>query len=159
MNAPRRTLVFGFGNPGRGDDGLGPALAAAVAELGLAGVDTDADYQLSVEDAATASRRDRVVFVDAAAQGPAPFALRRIEPGSARPTFSSHHVSPEGVLALARELFDAAPEAWLLAIRGYDFDEFREGLSDGAQANLAAAIATLHTQLTTGEMACETEST
>jgi hypothetical protein len=50
-------------------------------------------------------------------------------------------VTPEAVLALSRDLFRAAPEAWLLAIRGYDFDRFCEELSPRAAANLSRAVA------------------
>ena len=47
-----RTLVLGFGNPGRLDDGLGPAVVEALRAYELPGVTMDADYQLRVEDAA-----------------------------------------------------------------------------------------------------------
>ena len=35
-----RVLVIGYGNPGRWDDGLGPALAAELGGLGLPNVTT-----------------------------------------------------------------------------------------------------------------------
>ena len=38
-------------------------------------------------------------------------------------------LKPGGVLALSRDLFDREPEAWLLGIRGYAFDEFGETLT------------------------------
>ena len=38
-------------------------------------------------------------------------------------------------------LFGSEPEAWLVGIRGYAFDEFGERLSDGARENLEAAAA------------------
>jgi len=136
----RRILVIGYGNPGRLDDGLGPALAQAMAELNLPGVETDSDYQLTVEDAAQVADYDVVVFADADETGPEPFWLKRLEHGSARPTFSTHHVNPAGVLALAKELFDAEPECWLLGIRGYEFNAFGESISSGAQANLREAL-------------------
>ena len=44
------------------------------------------------------------------------------------------------MLALSRDLFHAEPEAWLLGIRGYEFDEFGERLSGRARANLAQAV-------------------
>jgi hypothetical protein len=44
------------------------------------------------------------------------------------------------VLALAKDLFGAEPETWLLGIRGYEFNEFGEGLSARAATNLAAAM-------------------
>jgi hydrogenase maturation protease len=134
-----RVLVLAYGNPGRRDDGLGPALAAALDELHLPDVRIDVDYQLTVEDAAAVAAHDVVVFVDADGCGPEPFSWRRIEPGASA-SFSSHSVSPQGVLGLARELFGAAPRAYLLGIRGYEFNEFGEGLSAPAQRNLAAAL-------------------
>jgi len=45
-------LVYGYGNPGRGDDGLGPALVEALELLGATGLDCESDYQLAIEDAA-----------------------------------------------------------------------------------------------------------
>ncbi len=35
--APRRILLIGYGNPGRGDDGLGPLLAARIEALAIPG--------------------------------------------------------------------------------------------------------------------------
>ena len=54
---------------------------------------------------------------------------------------ASHSVQPTGVLALAKKLFNAEPQAYLLGVRGYEFNAFGEGLSDKARANLAEAIA------------------
>ena len=51
------------------------------------------------------------------------------------------------MLALCRELYGLAPRAWLLAIRGYDWD-VGEGLSEGAERNLAAALDLLRNFLT-----------
>jgi len=145
-------LLIGYGNPGRLDDGLGPALAQRMAERGLPNVRIDSDYQLSVEDAAAAAEADTVIFADADTKGPEPFWLKRLELGSVRPSFSSHSVSPEGVLALARELFDAKTEAWLMGIRGYEFNEFGEGLSPRAMNNLDAASEYLEKALRDGRL-------
>ncbi|MCK5797491.1 MAG: hydrogenase maturation protease [Deltaproteobacteria bacterium] len=134
-----RVLVLGYGNPGRLDDGLGPALVAALEVLDVPGLTVDADYQLMVEDAAALRDVDVVVFVDAATRGPAPFYVKRVMPQKLEIAFSSHSVEPEEVLALARDLFQASPEAYVVGIRGYDFDAFGEGLSAKAQENLEAA--------------------
>lgn len=140
MTSGRSTvLLLGYGNPGRRDDGLGPALAAALEDLHLPGVTIDSDYQLTVEDAATVAGHDVVVFADADVSGPEPFSFRRIAPGATL-TFTSHSASPAGVLALADELFHTRPAAYVLGIRGYEFDEFGEALSERARANLAAAV-------------------
>jgi hydrogenase maturation protease len=135
----KRTLLIGYGNPGRRDDGLGPAMAAALEALRLPGLTVEVDYQLIVEHAALAAEHDIVVFADAAVSGPEPFYFRRIEPKS-ECSFSTHSLSPAGVLALARELFGATCRGYVLGIRGYHFDEFGEELSWPARANLAAAV-------------------
>ena len=135
----RKAVVIGYGNPGRLDDGLGPALATALEERGVPGLTIEADYQLGLETARTVADHDVVVFADASLSGPEPFSFRRIEP-KASAHFSSHIVEPEGVLALAQQVFRAEPEAYVLGIRGYEFDEFGESLSERAKVNLAAAI-------------------
>lgn len=143
-----RVLVFGYGNPGRRDDGLGPALAAAIESREIPGVVVESNYQLSVEDAALAAEYDTVVFADAAVAGPEPYEFRSIAP-RADTSFTSHHVTAEAVLALAQDLFQKVPQAYMLSIRGYEFNEFHEALSQGAQANLEAAAAFLADHLRT----------
>ena len=152
MNAAA-TLVLAWGNPGRRDDGLGPAFAEAIRDRGVADLAVSADYQLQVEDAAELCGCARVLFVDADRAGPEPFRFHRLEPeagGSGGPGFTSHGISPARVLRLGRELFGAAPEAWLMGIRGYDFDDFGEELSAAARVNLEAAIATVLEALAAG---------
>lgn len=150
MNAPAPDiLVIGFGNPGRLDDGLGPALAEAIEALRLPAVTVEANYQLNVEDAAQVAEHKIVVFADADVGGPEPFSLRRIHPGASRPSFTSHSVDPRDVLALAKELFGANAEAYVLGIRGYEFNEFGERLSERARANLAPAVACLEAAIRT----------
>lgn len=135
-----RVLIYGYGNPGRLDDGLGPAFARALAERDLGGcVTIDTAYQLNIEDAERIAAHDLVVFADADAACPAPFILRPLTPHAAAP-FSTHSLEPEGVLALAQEHFASDATAFTLGIRGYEFDGFGEALSLGARRNLAAAV-------------------
>lgn len=133
------TLVLGWGNPGRGDDGLGPALAELLEQRLSDRVDAESDYQLQVEDAAECAGHRRVIFVDADRIGPEPFSCRPLAPTTSAVSFSSHSVSPGGLLAITHELFGKEPEAWLVGVRGYEFDTFHEGLSRRARANLLAA--------------------
>ncbi|MFH1533268.1 MAG: hydrogenase maturation protease [Pseudomonadota bacterium] len=134
-----KILVIGYGNPGRLDDGLGPALAARLEVMALPGVTVDSDYQLTVEDAAAVAQHDVVIFADAHVSCAPPFALTRLEPGGAM-SFSTHHVEPGAVLALAKDLFGETPDAFALGIRGYEFNDFGERLSDAARRNLDAAL-------------------
>ena len=138
MSRPR-ILLIGYGNPGRLDDGLGPALAEAVARRGIAGLAVDSDYQLTVEDAEAVARHEMAILADAAAEGGEPFAWREVTT-TEEAGFTSHSVKPEQLLGLARHLFGARTKVYVLAIRGYEFNEFGEGLSGAAQENLAAAV-------------------
>jgi hydrogenase maturation protease len=134
-----RILVYGYGNPGRGDDGLGPALAAALEGLNLPATTVESNYQLSVEDAAEVAVHDAVIFVDADLSCSVPFRFERVTPEKAL-SFSSHSVAPGALLALADELFGKKTEGYLLGIRGYEFNEFKETLSSLAQENLGEAL-------------------
>ncbi len=159
MNEGENILVIGYGNPGRGDDGLGPALAEAIEALRLPGVSVESDYQLSVEHAEPAARCAVVVFVDAVCEGAGPFWMRAVEPGRSSPGFSSHHVDPATVLALARDLFDGRARGYLLGIRGYTFDPFAAGLSEPAQQGLRAATGGLAAVIRSGRFGpCPTEN-
>jgi len=133
-------LLIGYGNPGRLDDGLGPALAEQIDKLALPGLDVEVDYQLNIEHAEQLARYNVVIFADADSSGPEPFWFRRIQPVAEKVNYSSHAMKPEAVLAVARDLFTAGCEAFLLGIRGYDFNEYEEKLSDKARINLAKAL-------------------
>lgn len=136
----KKILLIGYGNPGRLDDGLGPAFAREAEQFAPRELTVDSDYQLNVEDADAAAKHDIVVFADADTSGVEPFWIKTIHAGPPQVSFSSHSMSPEGVLALARDLFHATPKAYLLGIRGYEFNEFGQALSPEAQANLSAAV-------------------
>ena len=140
MDSPDTTVLFiGYGNPGRLDDGLGPALADALEKLDLPGVSVDADYQLMIEDAAVAAEHDFVIFADAAVKGGDTYFFHAIEPRDPS-GFSTHSVEPEAVLGMAHKMFGASTKGFVLGIRGYEFNEFGERLSVGAQANLRRAL-------------------
>lgn len=138
----RSVLVIGYGNPGRLDDGLGPALVAALETKGIPGVTVDADYQLNVEDASEIAKHDVVIFADASVKGREPYSFAEVKPGAVE-SFSTHSVEPEAVVAMAQDLFHAGTRAYALGIRGYRFNEFGEGLSEQARKNLESAVAFL----------------
>jgi hydrogenase maturation protease len=139
MSLSGKILLIGYGNPGRGDDGLGPALAAAIEAFGLPGVTVESDYQLMVDHAAQIAAHDLVIFADAMiglAQPCQFLPIAQTQPEG----LGSHQVTPEAALALAGLLFGHAPPGWLLAVAGEEFGEVKEGLSRIAQANLALAV-------------------
>jgi hydrogenase maturation protease len=135
----RRGLVLGYGNPGRGDDGLAVRLVESLEPGTPDGVDVEAAFQPGIEHAAAVAEHDWVLFVDAAAEGRAPCDVRRVEP-EPKAAFSSHVVDLGSILAIAKESFGSRTPAWLLAVRGYDFG-MAEELSQGAARNLEAALA------------------
>ncbi len=145
----KKILLIGYGNPVRGDDGLGPAISEEVEELGIDGLTVDADYQLTVEDAASVADHEAVIFVDASVNGDEPFSFTRVNPRR-QESFSSHSVSPEGVLGLAEELFQAKSEAYMLAVRGYSFDMFDEKMTVKALENKREAVRFLRSILESG---------
>ncbi|MBN1653058.1 MAG: hydrogenase maturation protease [Deltaproteobacteria bacterium] len=134
-----KILLYGYGNPGRGDDGLGPALIAELERLGTESATLESNYQLSVEDAAEVAAHPTVIFIDADTAGAGPFRFERVIPERTI-SFSSHSIAPGAVVALAQQLFGKHADAYLLAIRGYEFDEFNESLSYLARENLGEAL-------------------
>ncbi len=132
---------MGIGNPGRRDDGLGPACVAAIEAKAPRGVHCDANYQLNLEDAQACSAHDVVVFVDAADTLEGPYSITPLEPNP-RFTMSTHSFPPEAILAVCEAVFRRKPRAYLLAIRGHRW-EIGEGLSPAAKKNLATAVESL----------------
>lgn len=120
-------LVIGCGNTLRGDDGIGPAVAEAIAELGLPGVRVVVVHQLTPELAADLAGCRRAVFVDAGVGGEA-VTVAPLSADAPAPSFS-HAPNPPGLLALARAAYGRSPEAWLVAVPGADFG-YRDGLSE-----------------------------
>ena len=136
----KRILLIGFGNPGRLDDGLGPALAEHFQTLELPSVTVESNYQLNVEDAAQIAEYDTVVFADASTEAEPPFTFTPVAAAQGGLSFSSHSVSAPQLLGMVKELFHAEPAAWMIAIRGIEFNEFGEVLSEQATRNLKAAV-------------------
>ena len=138
MSRPAPVLVLAVGNPSRGDDALGPALAARLEAAGLPGVEVITEFQLQVENALDLIGRERVIFIDAGSGTPAPFERRRLA-AAADFLHTSHAISPESVLATYERLHGApAPEAWVLCVRGDSF-ELGERLSEEADRRLDPA--------------------
>lgn len=135
------TLVIGYGNALRGDDGVGPVIAARVAQAAWADqIDTLACHQLLPELAETITHVARVVFVDAAAHGrPGEIRLQSLEPAAADAQVATHRLTPQGVLALADLLYGRVPAAWLLTVTGQDFSH-RESLTPVVETAVAAAV-------------------
>ena len=142
-------LIYGYGNPGRQDDGLGMALterlAAWTTENEITGVEFDINYQLNIEDAAAIAQKDLVIFADASKEDIEDFCLSQVE-GSTKILFTTHEASPGYILQLCKEIFQKEPRVFLLHIKGYEW-AFQEGLSERARKNLDQAFEYMQTLL------------
>ncbi|MDD5392749.1 MAG: hydrogenase maturation protease [Thiothrix sp.] len=139
MSAVPPILLFGYGNPGRGDDALGVLLQDAITVQQLPGVECQTDMQLQVEHITDLEGREYVLFIDADVGCAEPYVLETLtaqQDGS----YTSHAMSPAAVLHAFRQVYGKdAPPAYLLRIRGYSF-ELGEGISAQAAENLHAAL-------------------
>lgn len=137
MTAP--ILVFGWGNPSRGDDALGPLFVERIEALRYPNVECLTDFQLQVEHALDLLDRERILFVDASLKSKAPFETSLLAPARDA-TFSTHAITPESVMQVFVDLHDDdPPPCHLLAIRGESF-ELGEELSSNANDHLDAAL-------------------
>jgi hydrogenase maturation protease len=131
-------LVIGYGNLLRCDDGVGPKVAEAVQVLQLPRVRTLICQQLSPEHAEPISRSRTVIFVDAAVDAPTEVQLRKLEPNESV-QLMAHAADPRTMLALARDVFGHAPEAWWLTIPAVKLG-FGDDLSPAAQRGFEKAV-------------------
>jgi len=137
-----KVLVYGIGNLGRQDDGLGIRLVEKLEAAGhSSAVTLEANYQLNVEDALLISDFDLVIFADASVEEVVPFSIRALKP-EPHFGFSSHALDMGGVLSLCHELYGRKPRAFLLEIPGYEWD-IAEKLSEKAERNLESAFTSL----------------
>ena len=137
-----KALVIGYGNPSRQDDGVGYHVVNALnGLLGRLSLTEDSDspdgseeaiktlwlQQLVPELAEIVSAYDLAIFVDAHTGAYAkgehkvrPY-IREVAPAY-QSSVVSHHLKPETLLALARDLYGHFPPAVLISVRGYEFD-------------------------------------
>ncbi len=162
------SLVIGYGNTLRGDDGVGPLVAEQVEAWNLPAVRSRVTHQLTPELAAEIAEVDLVFFVDAyviadqpADRAPVGMAelsresdqgaiapmdtspcpgprLERLSPTATALRFD-HAWSPGILLQLAHTLYDAEPVAYHLLIPALQFD-YGEPLSAITQNGLNWAV-------------------
>lgn len=137
-------LIFGYGNPSRADDALGPEFLNHIeAERDAAGVppvfDTLTDFQLQIEHSLDLEGRRLVLFVDASGSARPPFEFAPLQ-ARQDDSYTTHAMSPASVLAVFKQISGCVPPpAFLLSIAAYDF-ELGKPLSNEAEHNLEEAI-------------------
>ena len=133
-----KTLVIGYGNALRGDDGVGAEVAEQLEALAFAEVDVRIAVQLQIECAREWADYDRVIVVDAALEGP-PVSWERVRAtDGCGGEGGTHHMEPGALVGLARRLYGRAPVVYRWRIRGDGF-ELGEGLTAGARAGAGEA--------------------
>jgi hydrogenase maturation protease len=122
MISPVTTLIIGYGNDSRNDDGVGWFVVAELARLNLPDVTLETAQQLDVDFADLVHDHDRVIFVDAAVpEFPQPWTRTEVTP-CFQPHAVAHYLTPADVLGLSQTLHGRAPSGILFSIRGRDFD-------------------------------------
>ncbi|MEM1136122.1 MAG: hypothetical protein AAGI07_09805, partial [Bacteroidota bacterium] len=139
----KKVLLYGIGNPLRGDDRLGLLLAELIASfsqirnINLASLTVEMNYQLNVEDAALISDFDVVIVTDASKADIDDFLLEKVR--SDPVGFSMHAFTPGMLLQLCNETFNQSPEMYQLHIKGYKWN-YSEKVSRKGKKNLEAAF-------------------
>ena len=148
------TLIVGFGNADRQDDGIAWHILCGLAQrLGHSvpsspeegfipeGETVDLWYvlQLTPEMSEDFARYDRICFVDAHTGNiEQDIMLQPVDQSPAASAFT-HHLTPAACLALTQTIYKRSPEARLLSVRGYEF-EFTRDLSARAAALVSQAV-------------------
>jgi hydrogenase maturation protease len=138
-----KTLILGYGNTLRKDDGLGVYAAQALASATLP---TDVEilvcHQLSPELSSTLAQVEQAIFIDATlavgGETPGTIKTRSLHPRTTQPSGITHHFDPETLLAMAETLYGHVPQATLFSVATTSFD-----LEDGISPEVAAALPVL----------------
>jgi len=137
-----KVLIYGYGNPGRQDDGLGIMLVDHMEQWAtntdVRHVSFDSNYQLNIEDASLIKDFDIVVFVDASIEEIDAVRLTNVVP-SQKTEFTMHAMAPEFILHLCQTLYNKYPVTYLLHIKGYQFNFLAEP-TKSARCNLDKGI-------------------
>lgn len=141
-----RSLVVGYGNTLRSDDGIGARVAEIVDNWNLPKVRALVRHQLTPELAAELAQVDLVIFVDACQDtNTNDVKLHPLKP-SASINFKSHYSDPRALLGLTQALFGNCPQAWWLLVPGVDF-RLGDSLSPVAKQGIDRALAQIENLL------------
>ncbi|HUH62754.1 MAG TPA: hydrogenase maturation protease [Terracidiphilus sp.] len=139
---PTRCLILACGNTLRGDDGVAPWLAAWAGERFEADprVEVIAGQQWTPELAGDIARAGSVLFVDCSiVSAPGSVELAPVSAAAGGDASSTHHLGAPELLALARELYDSAPDTACLLTIGAGSTEMGEQFSAEVSAALPEA--------------------
>lgn len=109
------SLVIGYGNDLRSDDGAGRVVAERIEALALPGVTVKSVIQLTPELALEISEFDTVVFVDASVEV-AETTATPVMAGPLDRTAMSHYSTPESLLEMTATVGDLPSKAVAVSI-------------------------------------------
>jgi len=136
-----RIVVLGYGNPLRGDDGVGWRVAEAVANRWPGYPMVRTGHQLVPEWAADLHTAEFAYFVDASVEAGRP-KLEPVALDGAISAIDGHSMHPAQLLRLTYEVFGHAPSAFVLHVPAARFG-FGDALSPVATTGVSAAIRAL----------------
>jgi len=145
MKNNKKILFYGYGNPGRQDDALGISFVDEmekwVTAKGIENISFDSNYQLNIEDAEEISGYDLVIFSDASMEPIDSFEYSKVKRSDAQVEFTMHAVSVSFVVDLCYKMYNKAPDAYLVHLKGYEWElDFDKGLTKQAAENLQNAL-------------------
>ena len=124
VSAKIHPLIIGIGNPLRGDDGLGWAVAEQLSRDCDMGCDIQTVYQLTPELAQWMAAVNLVVMIDASHEGePGELHIRPLPlPLSAQPSaVGAHYTTPEELAALTLAVYGRCPPVVVVSMTGANF--------------------------------------
>jgi hydrogenase maturation protease len=149
-----KTIIIGYGNIDRADDGVAFAvinelrrqLGQKMLDEGNTGLDELNDEndsiflsQLVPEIMELLTGYNKIIFVDAHIGSD-------LEDLSCSPVLAqyvsssfTHHMTPSALLAFLKTMYQCEPEAYMISVRGYDFD-FKRTFSPRVQALIQPAV-------------------
>ncbi|MGF1541406.1 MAG: hydrogenase maturation protease [Pleurocapsa sp.] len=141
------TLVIGYGNSLRSDDGIGVRIAEIVATWQLPQVRSRFIHQLTPELAAEIAEVDVVIFVDAGwTKELDAIELRQLKPLNIS-EFRTHFGDPATILTLTHALYGKCPQAWWLIVPGVNF-QFGDRFSGVAETGISQALTQIRKLIT-----------
>ena len=131
--------MFAWGNPSRGDDGVGPWFAERYRHRVNGHFQLIEDFQLQVEHLLDCREGELLLFVDARCDGGEDYRFEEIGPSS-RVAHTSHALTPAELLGHYPRVFgEAPPPAFQLTVPGRSFELGRAMSAETAACCDAAA--------------------
>ncbi|MFH1625099.1 MAG: hydrogenase maturation protease [Pseudomonadota bacterium] len=135
--------IIGYGNSQRRDDGIGPYVVTKLREIvkDREGIHFLALHQLEPDLVFELQDATLVIFIDATVnelgRG---WEWTRVDPELRNLPYLSHYFDPAFLLGLHQSLCNESPPAWMVSIKGDDFD-IGEGVTQETENRACGVVA------------------